>query len=209
MKKKLGLTQRVTRIDDYHERRDSLDQRWWPLVHALNCIPIPLPNLPATEVAHYLEILDLSAIIITGGNSLQTADPNAADTAPERDAFELALIPWAIQKQLPIVGVCRGMQIINHYFGGTLVPVTGHVATPHRIQFCHDWKHLHPRTVNSYHQWGIYAENLAKNLRITAQHADQSIEAFVHTQEKIAGMMWHPERDSVFADIELMRDLLL
>jgi len=199
----MGLTQRVTCIDHYHERRDSLDQRWWSLVQALNGIPVPLPNLPAEKAADYLETLDLSAIIMTGGNSLSTT--------PERDAFELTLIPWAIKNELPIVGVCRGMQIINHYFGGTLVPVTGHVATRHDIQFCDEWKQLNPRTVNSYHQWGIYPENLASPLRMTAQHADTSIEAFIHAEKKIAGLMWHPERESALsiADIELLTGLLI
>jgi len=203
IKRKLGLTQRVMLIDHYHERRDGLDQRWWFLSYALHYLPIPLPNLPAVDTAHYLDALNLSAIIITGGDSLHSS-------AKERDTFELALISWAIKRRVPVVGICRGMQIINHYFGGSFVTVTEHVATKHHIEFYNDWKHLSSRNVNSYHHFGIYPENLAKDLSMTAQHADKSIEAFIHHNEKIAGIMWHPERETplISTDIELLTGLL-
>ena len=199
MIKKIGLTQRTTYIDQYAERRDSLDQRWWPLIQALGYFPVPLAHLPANDVKDYAQALDLSGIIFTGG-----------EATPERDVFEYALMDFARKEQLPIVGVCRGMQMINQYFGGTITPIQEHVGVRHRIEFCNGWQHFNSRTVNSYHEFGIFAENLAKDLQISAQHADGSIEAFVHSQQKIAAIMWHPEQEnpSLTADIELLKGLL-
>lgn len=216
MMKKLGLTQRVTYIEQYDERRDSLDQRWWALAQALDFMPIALPNLTPAEAANYVQALDLSAIIMTGGNTLAFLDPTDSvnaqrnDLAPERDAFEWALMDWGIKQQIPMVGVCRGMQVINHYFGGTLVPMNGHIATRHDIQFCNQWEKLGSRTVNSYHGFGLFADNLADVLEATAQHEDGSIEAFMHSHEKIAGIMWHPEREKILStdDIDLLKTLL-
>ncbi len=86
MIKKLGLTQRVTYIEQYDERRDSLDQRWWGVVDSLGYIPVPLANVPAAQAKHYAEALGLTAIVLTGG-----------EDDPTRDAFEFALIEWAIK----------------------------------------------------------------------------------------------------------------
>ncbi len=197
--KKIGLTQRVTMIEKYNERRDSLDQRWWQLVEALGFIPVPLANLSGVQAAQYAKALDLSAIILTGGD---------ADSA--RDEFEFALLSWAIPQRLPIVGICRGMQVINHYLDGSLVSISGHAAVSHRIEFYGQWKNLRARDVNSYHNFGIYPDNLAKNLEATAMHKDGTIEAFTHTTEKISGIMWHPEREHplIKADVTLLKGLL-
>jgi gamma-glutamyl-gamma-aminobutyrate hydrolase PuuD len=205
--KKIGLTQRVTRVENYNERRDSLDQRWWPLINALGLVPIPLANLPAKDAADYAQSLDLSAIIITGGNSLQVDE---LECAPERDAFENALLAWALQTDRPVVGVCHGMQMINQYFGGSLTKLNNHVATRHIINFCGGWQQFNDREVNSYHDWGIITQNLGKDLKASAQHADDTVEAFLHIHKKVAGIMWHPEREAPYDadDIYLLKNLL-
>lgn len=199
MIKKLGLTQRVTLVEQYGERRDSLDQRWWKLVEALDFIPAPLPNLPSFQVDHYLSAMDLSAIILTGGES-----------DPARDSFENSLIQWAMDNKRPVVGICHGMQMLNQFFGGSLVPLTNHVAIDHPISFCNEWGSLSPRTVNSYHEYGLFDAQLAEPLEATALHADGSIEAFIHPKLKIAGIMWHPERETVIhePDLDLLKGLL-
>lgn len=209
--KKIGLTQRVTYLEHYHERRDSLDQRWYPFILELGYMPIPLPNLPTDNTTEYIQTLDLAAIILTGGNSLP---PDMSDAAPERDLFETALLNWAIQVDCPVIGVCRGMQMINHYFGGTLSPVQEHVAVKHTLNFCGRWQQYPSREVNSYHNWGIAPNELGPDLQATAFHTDatgkQTIEALQHLHKNIIGIMWHPERLQPYAnaDLDLLRSLL-
>ncbi len=199
MNKKIGFTQRVTVVEQYHELRDSLDRRWWTVAETLGFFPVPLATLYASLAAPYAESLDLSAIILTGGEDNAT-----------RDAFEFALIDWAIDKNIPIVGFCRGMQIMNQYFGGTRVEVPGHKLTRHDIVFCNAWKETQSREVNSYHDFGIYTQQLASELIPTALHEDGSVEAFIHPAYKMAGIMWHPERELFIntEDMALLRSLI-
>ena len=109
------------------------------------------------------------------------------------------------------MGVCRGLQMINHYFGGSLSPIEGHVATRHYIEFKGHLENHSSREVNSFHDWGVFKPNLAKDLEVLATHSDGSIEALTHPQEKIAGIMWHPEREKTLssADLGLLKGLLV
>ncbi len=88
---RIGITQRVDVVQRYGERRDCLDQRWSDFVLQLGYIPMPLPNIASEKVAQLVEALELSAVILSGGNSIACLDTEAHDAAPERDAFENAL----------------------------------------------------------------------------------------------------------------------
>ncbi|EGR0766875.1 peptidase C26, partial [Vibrio parahaemolyticus] len=90
--KRIGLTQRVDVISNYGERRDAIDQKWCSLLLEMNMLPIPLPNISPSIAFNLFEQLSLDGVILTGGNSLSHLDVLASDLAPERDAFELALI---------------------------------------------------------------------------------------------------------------------
>ncbi|HTU80102.1 MAG TPA: gamma-glutamyl-gamma-aminobutyrate hydrolase family protein, partial [Solirubrobacteraceae bacterium] len=103
----------------------------------------PDPSL-AEEPQEALELID--GLILAGGADIdpatyeQDAHPETLDTAPERDAFEVALTRAAIDRDLAVLGVCRGMQLINVACGGTL-----HQHLPER--FGH---HEHRRVVGSF-----------------------------------------------------------
>ncbi|MFA0113365.1 type 1 glutamine amidotransferase [Vibrio sp. 10N.261.46.E11] len=218
--KKVGITQRVEVVPHYLERRDCLDQRWSDFALALGFIPIPLPNLPTEAVNDMVEALALDAVILSGGNSL-TLLGEAQDVAPERDGFELALITSAIERGLPVLGICRGMQMLNSYFGGELKTIEGHVAKDHVIIVNTNGiftendsttsQDIKVRTVNSYHSWGITQQGLAEGLMPLAVDDQGYIEAFKHSQYSILAMMWHPERVSGFdlTDFEFIRTNLL
>ena len=210
MSERLGITQRVDVVESYGERRDCLDQRWAEMAKSMGMTIAPLPNIAAERAAQLLDGLDLSALILSGGNSLVSADPDAPDCAPERDAFEAAAIEWALQQDVPVLGVCRGMQMLNVWFGGSLQKIDGHVGTYHAVSATSASPLPERRTVNSYHNWGISIDTLAENLDVLAQHEDGSVEAFRHRTHRAAGIMWHPERESPFneEDLKLLRSFV-
>ena len=193
--KRIAITQRVY-VDGAHgERRDALDQRWTALLEAAGLVPVPVPNTLADPVG-WLAQLALDGVLLTGGNDLAVCGGDA----PERDRIELALIDWAIAAKHPLLGVCRGMQVIQHRFGVPLRPVAGHVTPRQTISL--DGR---PATVNSYHAFGT-SDSVA-DLRVTGIADDGVIKALQHRSHRLRGIMWHPERFAPFRpdDIGLLR----
>jgi putative glutamine amidotransferase len=209
--KLLGITQRVELVSTYGERRDCLDQRWWDVAYSLGFIPVPLPNVSCDRIEKLLGELNISAVLLSGGNSLAFLDSQAPDVAPERDHFESGLIEWAISFNVPILGICRGMQVINYCLGGELAVVRNHTSVRHVVAFGGEEAGEISREVNSYHNYGILSSGLGEGLRPLAQANDGTIEAFQHNKKRVAGMMWHPERELQMhpQDIHLMRKFLL
>ena len=193
----IGVTQRVDVAPQTGERRDGLDQRWTVLAKALGFGMVPLPNMDAAEVDDYLAALRLDGLILSGGNSLSYLDPMAADAAPERDGLERRAIRFALDNGIPVLGICRGMQMLNHYFEGELKRIDGHVATTHAVAVCDDYADLIDSPVNSYHNWAIPPDKLGRNLKAIAHDEAGNVEAFVHGRRKVAGIMWHPEREAI------------
>jgi putative glutamine amidotransferase len=208
--KRIGITQRVENIQAYSERRDCLDQRWSSFSFELGYIPIPLANVAHEKVTSILDTLNLDAILLSGGNSITSFDSSASDVAPERDAFESALISAALTRNIPIIGICRGMQMINVHLGGNLISVNGHISVQHSISTLEESYDL-PEIVNSFHKWGIRVDDLAKGLKSISVDSDGNIEAFEHKEKKLLGIMWHPEREEPFnkLDIQLIQRFLL
>ncbi len=200
--KRLGITQRVEYVDSYEERRDCLDQRWSLLAHQLDYLALPLANVPPDMVSAYMDDLGLDAVLFSGGNTIASLGSAADNIAPERDAFELALIREALERDIPIIAVCRGMQMINIQMGGTLSPIRGHVAVRHPIVPSQTDLRL-PDTTNSYHDWSISPGDLATNLIPLAFDTDGNIEAFRHPDKSVLGIMWHPEREQPFCELDL------
>lgn len=194
----IGLTQRVERIPEYGERRDALDQSWTTLLAEAGLLPVPLSNTVTEErVAAYVEALSLGGIILTGGNDL-TDLAGARNTAPERDRFEWALLRACLEREIPVVGICRGMQVINVFMGGSLVPVVGHAGTRHRVVWNGETVE-----VGSYHDYGVPERSLGTGLTISARAEDGTVEAFRHETKALFGLMWHPEREDPFRNADL------
>lgn len=195
--KTIGITQRVSVIPDYGERRDSLDQAWTKFLAACDLLPVLLPNV--TEAALALcEITSVGGLVLTGGNDLA----EFGGDAPERDATENALLDWAEQHNLPVLGVCRGMQMIQRRFGVPLERVEGHVSCSQQIRVAGE-----PRDVNSYHCFGAFESR--PPLEAWAMAADGVVKAVRHASRPVTGIMWHPERCAPFAsaDVALFRQM--
>jgi gamma-glutamyl-gamma-aminobutyrate hydrolase PuuD len=183
--KTVAVTQRVVVDPPHGTRRDCLDQVWVKFLLECGLIPIPIPN--SVEAA--LKICEtVSGIVLTGGNDLTAYGGDAA----ERDATETALLDLAESRDLPVLGVCRGMQMLLHRFGSRLEQIHGHV-TPSQLILI-DGRSVE---VNSYHNFG--AMQVCPPLLSWAVAADGVIEAVRHERRRMIGVMWHPERLQPFA----------
>lgn len=206
---RLGLTQRVDVVEAYGERRDCLDQAWIDLLEEWDYRPFPLPNTVA-DPRDYLDSMALDGLILTSGNDIAHLE-SATETAPERDLLERAALEWAIDNNVPVIGICRGLELLNDYFGGTLSTVEDHVSTVHSISFRIQTLQLPQMNelilpdeiqVNSYHNYGITSEDAADDLEVLATASDGTVEAVSHPDCPILGIMWHPERDTLSTEFD-------
>ncbi len=196
--KKIVYSQRVEIIESYGERRDCADQNIAYFLEKCGFLPVPVMNRPVM-IENFCCEVGVDGVFLTGGNDLCTYGGNA----PERDETERALIEYAIKNDIPVIGICRGMQVIADYFGASLEKVEGHVRTTHRIT-----GKIERDSVNSYH--GMAVKMLPASLDELARTEDGVIEALRHKTYHIAGIMWHPERVQGFdpADIEMISGFL-
>lgn len=205
---RVGITQRVEYIAENSEARDCLDQRWSELLDILEMTIVPIPNT-LINIEGWLEDVCCDAYILTGGNDLADL-PDAKNVSKQRDKTEIALLKHAQACGLPVIGVCRGFQLINVFLGGKLDKVSGHVATRHSVRLCFDQDDQpDSRTVNSFHEWGISINSLAKQLIPCAFDIDNYVESARHEELNWLGIMWHPEREENIQplDIKLIRKL--
>ncbi len=175
------------------------------------------PDRRATDDPN--ELLDhLDALVLAGGADIDPeshggeAHPETVGTNPDRDRFEIALAQGALERGIPLLGVCRGMQILNVACGGTLDqhlpdrlgherhrPVPGSWAE-HEIRIepgslaatAAGSEHL---TVKSHHHQGV--ERIPDSLAATAWATDdESVEAIESPEDNfVLGVLWHPEED--------------
>lgn len=183
MTRLVGITQRVITDARHGERRDALDQRWIPLLASCGLTGVALPNHPDTAIT-LLHRLPLAGVILTGGNSPVTVGGDA----PERDATETALLNTTATLAVPVLGICRGAQMIWTWAGGALTRVSTHVGN-HEIEGP-DGR----RTVNSFHDFAPDGPT-PPGITVTARcRADGRAEAFELDGGRIRAILWHPER---------------
>jgi putative glutamine amidotransferase len=181
-------------------------------------LPLLLP--PDDAVAeHPDELLDLlDGVLFAGGSDIDPLTygspphPSVTGTDPARDRFEVALAHRALERDLPLLGICRGMQLLNVATGGTLVPHLPDALNSerHRLEpgvFSEHEVRLEPgslaaeaigaerTTVKSHHHQGV--GELGEGLRATGFSDDDDIvEAIEQPERRFAlGALWHPEVD--------------
>lgn len=199
------ISTRVTEERSYSEKRSSLAYDYSHLFFGLGYLPVPVPANAAGTAADYFA-LNPRAVVLTGGNTVDPQrQPGAADGTPEkereqltsvypeRDETEFSLISQALERRLPVFGICRGMQILNCYFGGAVTyNRKGHVGVDHELVSDHPL--FSGQVTNSYHNDVIPADKLAESLRALAHTEDGIVEAFYHPGEPVLAFQWHPER---------------
>jgi putative glutamine amidotransferase len=196
-------------------------------VHRAGGLALLLPPDAALE-REPDEVLDLlDGLILAGGADIdpqQYGEPRhekTIGTVPERDTFEIALARRALERDIPILGICRGMQLMNVAAGGTLnqhVPDShGHEDHRRSLGSFDDADHsvrLEPGSLaaraageeahgtKSHHHQGI--ERLGEGLKITGwADLDELPEAIEAPDKRFAlGVQWHPEADEMSRVIE-------
>lgn len=192
---RVAVTQRVEVVQGYGERRDCLDQNWSKFLTACGLSPLLLPNVPELALALCADY-NISGVVLTGGNDLVALGGDA----PERDDTERAVLNMAEKRAIPVLGVCRGMQVIQSRYHVPLQRVEGHVTARQTV-----WVNGEPVERNSYHRYGAFDSD--PQLNVWARSEDGVVKAVRHAESLIVGIMWHPERLIPFcqSDIALFR----
>lgn len=186
MRRILGLSQRVFEIPETGEKRDCLAHDWSVFLAALGVRWLALPNSPE-QAAALADELDLCGIVLTGGDDI--------GVFPERDRTETVLLEWCARKSRPVMGICRGFQVLHCHFGGKLMPVAVdcHCARRHMV----DMVDGNEREVNSYHRFSPDFTSLPSGypLREIARCRIDGVVEAAGGDGGLLGLMWHPERE--------------
>ena len=191
-------------------------QNYIDTVQGVGATPIMLPVGTAEDAKNMVALID--ALILTGGHDVNPAlygeEPhrNLTGIFPKRDAFDFALYAAAIEKGIPVLGVCRGLQIINVYHGGSLyqdlptqygdelllhvqkapfdIPMHGISVQAESRLF--EAVGAHTR-VNTFHHQAI--KQLGNDLKAVAHSEDGIVEAIESADPNIdmIALQWHPE----------------
>lgn len=197
-------------------RRSYVNEDYVKSIQLAGGVPLLLPLTNDPEVINsYCEIID--GLVLSGGHDVSPLAygeqplKKVGHTLPERDIFDKLLIEGALEKDMPILGICRGLQIVNVALGGTLYQDLDYIP---KCNIKHDQFHdpslpTHEISImaetklyeimgsnrvqtNSFHHLAI--KDLGEGLKVTARADDGVIEAVEHDGHQfLLGVQWHPE----------------
>ncbi len=178
-------------------------------------LPVIIPVNYAPETAAGL-VARLDGLVFSGGQDVDPAfyhqEPHQklGETWPTRDRFELALLEAARAAKKPVLAICRGLQLVNVAYGGTLYQDLSELAQPtlKHLHYRHPYEPVHQVTltsgsqlahifgtaelrVNSMHHQVV--KEVGKGLVATATAADGVIEALEAPADRLLAVQWHPE----------------
>jgi N5-(cytidine 5'-diphosphoramidyl)-L-glutamine hydrolase len=189
--KKIAITPRLSFDEHTGELRVSLDTAWIELLEEAGFEVLIVPY--GQNMLSTIRDFGVSGVILSGGGDLSVVNPSRENAL--RDEYEKEIVKFAIDSNIPLLGVCRGMQFLGVYFGGHLCEVVNHRKSTHLINLNDDFLGQTVMTCNSYHN---YALKDAGEVSVVASSQDGVIEAVKHKEHSIFGIMWHPEREKPF-----------
>lgn len=207
----------VTRWEDVPP--EAVD-RYWSRTREAGGDVIDLDEAAAGRISELGDTLD--ALVLTGGIDVDPATYHTTErhakvkeTAPERDAMELAFLEHALMRDIPVLAICRGHQLLNVGFGGQLLQhvdsgdhradfgTPGYPSRWHAVRIAEDSRLAAALgatrlETNSRHHQAVQAVHLARGLRPVAFAADHGGELIEGTESLqhgwVVGVQWHPER---------------
>lgn len=198
------------------EEQLSVTRYYGEAVLAAGGIPVLLPvTLDLEIITSYGELLD--GLLLSGGGDVDPAfygeEPirGLGEVSPHRDIFELELCSLFLAKQKPILGICRGLQVLNVALGGTLyqdLVIQHPKSLEHNQKAPKHWPTHKVKVesssrlygilktselrVNSFHHQSI--KTVAEGLKVVAWSLDGVIEGVERETGFVLGVQWHPER---------------
>ncbi len=202
-------------------------------VEAAGGLPVLLPVTEPDTCLGLLERLD--GLLLAGGEDVdpllygEVPAQKLGSVNPVRDRFEFRLLEEALQREIPIFGICRGFQVLTVYFGGCLYQDLDSCGEAFHAHACLQFPKGHYThsvllaegsivrrlfgqeriSVNSFHHQGL--KTAGKRLRITAAAEDGLAEALESTEHRyVHAVQWHPETitETSLEHLVLFRDLV-
>lgn len=196
----------------------QINRNYAEAVRMAGAVPFIAPYTDIDGVSELVAMAD--AVILTGGHDVnpliygEELQKGIQGISNERDAFDLKLIEETIKQGKPMLGICRGMQLINAYLGGTLyqdiykanvaklehvsfdtLSVGAHHITIKEQSFLHRATGLKKMLVNTEHHQAV--KDIAEGFKVTAKSSDGIIEAMEDVHRKIYLVQFHPEAMAV------------
>lgn len=203
----------------WQQRYGMLPETYLMAVEAAGGVPVVLPPQPATDAAVDRVLDAIDGLVLSGGVDVdpalygQAPGPRTQAPRPDRDAWEQALAARAVERRIPLLAICRGVQLLNVTLGGTLHQHVPDITTSDHGDTPGDYARTEVvivdgslvRGVLGAGRLGVHChhhqslDRVADGLLVAARSDDGIVEA-VETVESldhpfVLGVQWHPEQD--------------
>jgi putative glutamine amidotransferase len=210
MRPRIGITRSTNRCGDRDV--EAVERAYVAAVSNAGGLPFVLPVLDPADAQDVVD--GLGGLLLAGGGDVDPAcygeatGPEVAGVDAGRDAYELALVRSARQRRVPVLGVCRGLQIANVAHGGSLIQHLPFVTSAEHRDDARSHEAVHPVVVepgtpfaalvgaplvdvNSLHHQAV--DRVGVGLSVVARGLDGTIEALASDDAGFVGVQWHPE----------------